>query len=244
MRTLPARAAIKVGAPPVWRSSWKMVRLRSESVFVSEDPIQIRNPSKSWIMVRGCKRPAVLLQPRTMSQDFEGFRIWIGSSDTKTDSLRNLTIFQLYRQTGGAPTLIAARAGKVRMDSTQDAWVFSLRDGQTHTPDRDKPANYLDIRFSELDVNVPNVDSRLHRTDKGYRGDREMPIEEMAVQKREAEHREKTLVHDHSERVFSDVRWIQSLLELDSASRARPKDTALRAVTPSETSSNRLWIQR
>ena len=180
------------------------------------------------------KRPAVLLQPRTMIQDFEGFRIWIGSSDPKTDSLRDLTIFQLDRQNGGAPTLIAARAGKVRMDSTHDAWIFSLRDGQTHTPDRDKPANYLDIRFSELDVDVPNVDSRLHRTDKGYRGDREMPIEEMSVQKREAENREKTLVKDHSERVFSDVRWIQSMLELDSASRARPNDTTLRAAVAPE----------
>jgi lipopolysaccharide export system permease protein len=172
------------------------------------------------------KRPAVLLQPRTMIQDFDGFRIWIGSSDPKTDSLHDLTIFQLDRQNGGAPTLIAARAGKVRMDSLHDAWVFSLRDGQTHTPDRDKPANYLDIAFHQLDVDVPNVDSRLHRTDKGYRGDREMPIEDMAVQKRESEQREKSLAKDQSERIFSDVRWVQSLLELDSASKTRPVDSA------------------
>lgn len=178
------------------------------------------------------KRPAVLLQPRTMIQDFDGFRIWIGSSDPKTDSMRDLTIFQLDRQNGGSPTLIAARAGKVRMDSTRDSWVFSLRDGQTHTPDREKPTNYLDISFRELDVDVPNVDSRLHRTDKGYRGDREMPIEEMAVQKREAEQRKNTLVKDHSDRIFSDVRWVQSLLELDSASRARPRDAILSSKAP------------
>jgi lipopolysaccharide export system permease protein len=176
------------------------------------------------------KRPAVLLQPRTMIQDFDGFRIWIGSSDPKTDSLRDLTIFQLDRQNGGAPTLIAARAGKVRMDSVHDAWVFSLRDGQTHTPDRDKPANYLDIGFRELDVDVPNIDSRLHRTDKGYRGDREMPIEDMAIQKRESEQREKSLAKEQSDRIFSDVRWVQSLLELDSASKARPKDTLAAAL--------------
>jgi lipopolysaccharide export LptBFGC system permease protein LptF len=175
------------------------------------------------------KRPAVLLQPKTMIQDFEGFRIWIGSSDPKTDSMRDLTIFQLDRQNGGAPTLIAARSGKVRMDSATDSWVFSLRDGQTHTPDRDKPSNYLDIGFTQLDVNVPNVDSKLHRTDKGYRGDREMPIEEMAIQKKESENRGKSLVKDHSERIFSDVRWVQSLLELDSASRVRPKDSVLAA---------------
>jgi lipopolysaccharide export system permease protein len=176
------------------------------------------------------KRPAVLLQPRTMIQDFDGFRIWIGSSDPKTDSLHDLTIFQLDRQNGGAPTLIAARAGKVRMDSAHDAWVFSLRDGQTHTPDRDKPANYLDIGFRELDVDVPNVDSRLHRTDKGYRGDREMPIEDMAIQKRESEQREKSLAKEQSDRIFSDVRWVQSLLELDSASKTRPRDTLAAAL--------------
>jgi hypothetical protein len=35
------------------RSSWKIVRSRNESVPGSEEPIQMRNPSKSWIMVRG-----------------------------------------------------------------------------------------------------------------------------------------------------------------------------------------------
>jgi len=180
------------------------------------------------------KRPAVLLQPRTMIQDFDGFRIWIGSSDPKTDSLHDLTIFQLDRQNGGAPTLIAARAGKVRMDSVHDEWVFSLRDGQTHTPDREKPNNYLDIGFNELDVDVPDVDSRLHRTDKGYRGDREMPIGDMAVQKRESEQREKSLAKDQSERIFSDVRWVQSLLELDSASKTRPVDSVRRPPPAAE----------
>ena len=172
------------------------------------------------------KRPAVILQPRTMIQDFEGFRIWIGSVDPRTDSLHDVTIFQVDRTAGGPPTLIAARSGTVKLDSSRDAWVFSLRDGQTHTPDREKPSNYFDISFRELDVDVPNVDSRLHRTEKGYRGDREMPVEEMLVQKAESERREGMLVKDHSERIFSDVRWVQSLLELDSTEKARPRDTA------------------
>jgi lipopolysaccharide export system permease protein len=178
------------------------------------------------------KRPAVMLQPRTMIQDFEGFRIWIGSSDPGTDSLRDLTIFQLDRAAGGPPTLIAARAGKLRLDSARNAWIFSLRDGETHTPDRDKPSNYFDIRFSELDVAVPNVDSRLHRTEKGYRGDREMPIEDMAVQRAQSRQRERSLVREHSERIFSDVRWVQSLLELDSISKSAPAQPQASAVHP------------
>jgi lipopolysaccharide export system permease protein len=171
------------------------------------------------------KRPAVLLQPRTMIQDFDGFRIWIGSSDPRTDSLHDVSIFQIDRANGGEPTLIAAKSGKVRLDSVRNSWVFSLRDGQTHTPDHDKAANYFDIAFNQLDVDVPNIDSRLHRTEKGYRGDREMPVAEMRVQRREAEKRRENLVRDHSERIFSDVKWVQSLLELDSVARTRPEGT-------------------
>lgn len=161
------------------------------------------------------KRPAVLLQPRTMIQDFDGFRLWIGSNDPKTDSLRDVTIYQLDRS-GGQPTVISARGGRVALDTIQDAWIFSLREGETHSPDREKPANYLRIRFSELDVVVPNIDSRLHRTDKGYRGDREMPVSEMKRQMQQALDRQSVLVKENSERIFSDLRWVQSLLELDS----------------------------
>lgn len=165
------------------------------------------------------KRPAVLLQPRTMIQDFDGFRLWLGSNDPKTDSLRDITIYQLDRS-GGQPTVITAKGGRVRLDSLQDSWIFSLRSGETHSPDREHPANYLRIRFSRLDVIVPNIDSRLHRTDKGYRGDREMPVSEMKRQESHALERRTVLVKESSERVFSDLRWIQSLLELDSGARA------------------------
>ncbi len=162
------------------------------------------------------KRPAVLLQPRTMIQDFEGFRLWLGANDPVTDSLRDITIYQLDRG-GGQPTVITAKGGRVKLDSVQDAWIFSLKDGETHSPDRDKPANYLRIRFNELEVAVPNIDSRLHRTDKGYRGDREMPVAEMQRQLHQAKDRETVLVKESSERIFSDLRWVQSLLEIDSS---------------------------
>lgn len=169
------------------------------------------------------KRPAVLLQPRTVIEDFDGFRLWIGANDPKTDSLRDIHIFQLDKA-GGQPTVITAKGGKVKLDSAKDAWVFSLRDGQTHSPDRDKPANYLRIRFTELDVDVPNIDSRLHRTEKGYRSDREMPVEEMRKEVAKARGRESTLVKEASERLFSDLRWVQNLLELDSgAARTKAK---------------------
>lgn len=171
------------------------------------------------------KRPAVLLQPRTMIQDFDGFRLWLGSNDPKTDSLQDIAIYQLDKA-GGQPTVITAKGGRVRLDSAQDAWIFSLREGETHSPDREKPANYLRIRFTELDVTVPNIDSRLHRTEKGYRGDREMPVVAMREQERKAHEREAVLVKESSDRLFSDLRWVQSLLELDSGAARNAKNDA------------------
>lgn len=161
------------------------------------------------------KRPTVLLEPRTMVQDFEGFRVWIQNIDPATDSLRDILIHQLDRA-GGAPTVISARRGVVSLDHDGRMWKFTLHDGQTHSPDRSDPRKYVRIRFQELAVDVPNVDDRLHRSDKTYRSDREMPIEAMRERVRSARERESTLVAEQGERIFADLRFVTSLLELDS----------------------------
>lgn len=173
------------------------------------------------------KRPSVMLEPRTMIQDFEGFRIWIQDVDPVTDSLRDILIHQLERN-GGPPTVITARSGAVVLADADRTWKFTLHDGQTHSPDRAEPTRYARIDFRELLVDVPNVDSRLHRSEKGYRSDREMPIEAMRERVDVASARESTQVAESGERLFADLRFVTNLLELDSASRAnagKPRDT-------------------
>jgi len=165
------------------------------------------------------KRPAVLLEPRSMIQEFEGFRIWIQSIDEGSDSLRGILIHQIDRN-GGAPTVISAHSGVVRLVDHDRTWKFTLRSGETHTPDRADPRHYARIRFKELLVDVPNVDSRLHRSDKSYRSDRELPIEEMRERVAAAVHRESLLVAENGERIFTDLRFVTNLLELDSATAA------------------------
>lgn len=175
------------------------------------------------------KRPSVMLEPRTMIQDFEGFRIWIQDVDPATDSLSDLLIHQLDRN-GGAPTVIAARTGTVVLADAGRTWKFTLYDGETHSPDRAEPTRYARIKFRELLVDVPNVDSRLHRSEKGYRSDREMPIEAMQERVELARSRESTQVAESGERLFADLRFVTNLLELDSASRAnagKPRDSLL-----------------
>lgn len=161
------------------------------------------------------KRPTVMLEPRTMVQDFDGFRVWIQNIEPVTDSLRDIVIHQLDRA-GGAPTVITARSGVVTLDESGRMWKFILRGGETHSPDRSEPRRYVRIRFQQLAVDVPNVDDRLHRSDKTYRSDREMPIEAMRDRVRAAQERESTLVAEQGERIFADLRFITSLLELDS----------------------------
>ena len=165
------------------------------------------------------KKPAVLLEPRTMIQEFEGFRIWIQTIDKGTDSLRSILIHQIDRN-GGPPTVIVARSGVVQLADGGNTWKFTLREGETHSPDRAEPRRYARIRFTELLVDVPNVDSRLHRSDKSYRSDREMPIEEMRERVRSANRRESLQVAENGERIFTDLRFVTSLLELDSVARA------------------------
>lgn len=165
------------------------------------------------------KKPAVLLEPKTMIQEFEGFRIWIQTIDKGTDSLRDILIHQIDRN-GGPPTVIVAASGVVKLGDGGNTWKFTLHEGETHSPDRAEPRRYARIRFKELLVDVPNIDSRLHRSDKSYRSDREMPIEEMRKRVESANRRESLQVAENGERIFTDLRFVTSLLELDSATRS------------------------
>jgi len=160
-----------------------------------------------------------MLEPRTMIQDFEGFRVWIQQVDPRTDSLHDILIHQLDRG-GAAPTVITARTGVVHLTDAGNTWKFTLHNGETHTPDRAEPRRYARVSFQELVVDVPNIDSRLHRSDKSYRTDREMPIEEMQERVDAARVRESTQIAEQGERLFADVRFVTNLLEVDSASRA------------------------
>lgn len=184
------------------------------------------------------KRPSVMLEPRTMIQDFEGFRIWIQDVDPTTDSLSDLLIHQLDRN-GGPPTVISARRGAVVLADAGRTWKFTLHDGETHSPDRSEATRYVRIRFQELLVDVPNVDSRLHRSEKGYRSDREMPVEAMRERVEQARMRESTQVAESGERLFADLRFVTNLLELDSSSRdttGASKATAPAASSAAEAS--------
>jgi lipopolysaccharide export system permease protein len=162
------------------------------------------------------KRPAIALQPRTMVQDFEGFRIWIDRVDNGTDSLRGISIHQL--DMGGAPTVITARAGTVALADSGRVWEFELRDGETHSQDRQDAKNYMRTIFRSLRVDVPNVDSRLNRTEKGFRGDREMTVKEMDASLKVTRDRERGIVEEGQERLMSDLRDEISLLASDSSS--------------------------
>lgn len=172
------------------------------------------------------KRPAVLLEPRTMIQEFDGFRIWIQSIDPGTDSLRGILIHQLDRN-GAAPTIVTGRQGTVHLSPDGRTWKFDLQGGETHSPDRSEPGRYVRIAFQRLMVEVPNVDSRLHRSDKTYRSDREMPIEEMQVRVNGARQREASLVTEQGDRLFTDLRFLTNLLEIDSLAHAgvAPRDS-------------------
>lgn len=173
------------------------------------------------------KKPSVLLEPRTMVSEFDGFRIWIQDVDPGTDSLREVTIHRLERG-GSPPTVIVARAGSMSLVDHGRLWRFRLLDGETHSPDREKPTNYLRVRFRSLQVDVPNIDSRLHRGEKGYRNDREMTLREMRERVRAARERGESIRSESAERIFADFGFLSGLFQVDSAARSdrgRPLDS-------------------
>lgn len=125
----------------------------------------------------GRKRPTVNIEPGRFIDEFKGYNLIIGSKDEKTDEIGDVQVYALRE--GRAPDLITAPRGRLGFLDDGNTLQIDLYDGEMHSMPRAEASHeeiYRITRFTEHTVLIQDVGSRMQRTEREYRGDREMSI--------------------------------------------------------------------
>ncbi len=122
------------------------------------------------------KKPTVELQPNQRIDEFPGYTIYFREKNDRTGEIRDVQIVK-HASRGVYPTTINAESGRLTFLEQLNVLRFDLVNGEIHElPARGDLSTYRRTRFKNYTINVKDVDRSLQRTDRQYRGDREMSV--------------------------------------------------------------------
>jgi lipopolysaccharide export system permease protein len=125
------------------------------------------------------KKPAIELKENMFIDAFKGYTIYFQEKDDKTGQIKDIQIFKDVKK-GSLPTTILAEKGKLAYLEDRHVLRFELENGEIHEmPVGDDPSTYRRTIFKNYTMNIEDIDRSLHRTERNYRGDREMNVSQM-----------------------------------------------------------------
>ncbi|MCI0452899.1 MAG: LptF/LptG family permease [Candidatus Latescibacteria bacterium] len=125
------------------------------------------------------KQPTVELNPNRFIDDVQGYTIYFQEKDDRTGEIQDVQIFK-RNEKGGLPTTIIAESGKLQMIEGQNVLRVDLNNGEIHElPVAADRGTYRRTTFKEYTLNIKDVDRSLQRSERDYRGDREMSVRMM-----------------------------------------------------------------
>ena len=125
------------------------------------------------------KKPAVAFadKPGLVIDDFDSYRILVGSIDPHDQSMEDIII---YKQLPGEfPTAILAARGEISLTYDQKDMVLMLYEGEVHAVDSQDPSSYIRTFFDRQLIRLGDSGRHLLRTAQDTRGDREMSVAAM-----------------------------------------------------------------
>ncbi len=117
------------------------------------------------------KKPAALIEPNILIKDFENYSMIVNEVETRTGEIRGIKIFSDVP--GEEPSTTIADSGTIQLTKDQKYLQLTLFNGETHSKSKENPNESYIAKFKKHLIFIPNVDSRLQRTVRHYRGDRE-----------------------------------------------------------------------
>ena len=125
------------------------------------------------------KQPTVELNPNRFIDDVQGYTIYFQEKNDRTGEIEDVQIFK-RSENGGLPTTIVAESGRLQMLEGQNVLRVDLNNGEIHElPVAEDRGTYRRTTFKEYTLNIKDVDRSLQRSERDYRGDREMSVRMM-----------------------------------------------------------------
>jgi len=125
------------------------------------------------------KKPTVEIKENVFIDAFKDHTIYVRHKNDKTGELRDIQIFR-YSKPGALPTTIVADRGGLTYLEPEHVLRFELEDGEIHEmPEGADPSTYRRTEFKHYVINIDDIDRSLKRSERSYRGDREMSVRMM-----------------------------------------------------------------
>jgi lipopolysaccharide export system permease protein len=125
------------------------------------------------------KKPTVEIKENVFINAFRGWTIYVRHKDDKTGDIREIQMFR-HDKPGALPTTIIAEKGKLQFLEREHVLRFELENGEIHEmPEGNDPSTYRRTEFKNYEINIADMDRSLKRTERHYRGDREMNVKMM-----------------------------------------------------------------
>jgi lipopolysaccharide export system permease protein len=125
------------------------------------------------------KQPTVELSANRFIDDVQGYTIYFQEKNDRTGEIEEVQIFKRAEH-DALPTTIVAESGRLQMIEGQNVLRVDLYNGEIHElPVAEDRGTYRRTTFKEYTLNIKDVDRSLQRSERDYRGDREMSIRMM-----------------------------------------------------------------
>jgi lipopolysaccharide export system permease protein len=109
----------------------------------------------------------------------QGYTLYFQEKNDRTGEIEDVQIFKRSEK-GGLPTTIIAESGRLHMIEDQNVLRVDLINGEIHElPVAENRGTYRRTTFKEYTLNIKDVDRTLQRSERDYRGDREMSVRMM-----------------------------------------------------------------
>ena len=130
-------------------------------------------------------RPTLVFKSGIFISDIPGYLVLIDKIDHATSRVEGVRITD--SKDNNKPQIVIAEYGYMKMTDNNKNMQFDLYNGEIHSLDLNEPDNYRKVDFKNQIINVSGTGSELVRNESNYRGDREMPINDMEEVVRRAE---------------------------------------------------------
>jgi lipopolysaccharide export system permease protein len=125
------------------------------------------------------KQPTVELRANRFIDDLQGYTIYFAEKNDRTGDISDVQIFKRAEK-DALPTTIVAESGHLQFIEGQNMLRVDLKNGEIHElPLAKDRETYRRTSFKEYSINIRDVDRSLQRSERDYRGDREMSVRMM-----------------------------------------------------------------
>jgi lipopolysaccharide export system permease protein len=125
------------------------------------------------------KKPTIAIKENVFIDAFEGYKIYVRHKNDKTGEIRNVQIFESDKK-GTLIKTITAEKGKLRFLETSQVLRFELENAEIHEiPAENDASTYRRTVLKNYIMNIKDIDRSLKRSERNYRGDREMSSQMM-----------------------------------------------------------------